>query len=56
MARKSFFSPWNGVLNTAMILVAVMYYAVGFFGYLKYGDDCLASVTLNLPIENVKFL
>ena len=53
MERRSFFTPWNGVLNTAMFFVAIMYYAIGFFGYLKYGADSKASVTLNLPIENV---
>ena len=29
---------WNGVLNTAMTMVACLYIAVGFFGYLKYGE------------------
>lgn len=53
MEHKSFFTPLNGVLNTAMILVTVMYYSIGFFGYLKYGKDCDASITLNLPVENV---
>ena len=42
---------WNGVLNTAMTIVACLYIAVGFFGYLKYGDDVLGSITLNLPDE-----
>lgn len=55
MEDKEFFTPINGVLNTAMILVTIMYYAVGFFGYLKYGVDSAASVTLNLPVENVLF-
>jgi proton-coupled amino acid transporter len=53
--KKSFFLPLNGVLNTAMFLVAVMYYSIGFFGYIKYGDDCAASITINLPVENVIF-
>lgn len=42
---------WNGVLNTAMVIVSCLYIAVGFFGYLKYGDDVLGSITLNLPVE-----
>merc|ERR1712027_36434 len=42
---------WNGVLNTSMIFVTCLYYAVGFFGYLQYGDDVEGSVTLNLPVE-----
>jgi len=56
MEQKEFFSPINGVLNTAMFMVFIMYYAIGFFGYLKYGVDCQASITLNLPIENVSWL
>jgi proton-coupled amino acid transporter len=53
MHNKEFFTPLNGVLNTAMFIVAALYYAVGFFGYLKYGNDCAASITLNLPVQNV---
>lgn len=55
MEEKQYFTPLNGVLNTAMMLVAVMYYSIGFFGYLKYGVDCEPSITLNLPVENVIF-
>ena len=42
---------WNGVLNTAMTIVACLYIAVGFYGYLKYGEDVTGSITLNLPDE-----
>jgi proton-coupled amino acid transporter len=38
-----------GVLNISMFIVGISYMAVGFFGYLKYGDDATGSVTLNLP-------
>lgn len=55
MEKKQYFTPINGVLNTAMILVTIMYYSVGFFGYMKYGSDCQASITLNLPVENIIF-
>ena len=40
---------WNGVLNTAMTIVACLYIAVGFYGYLKYGENVAGSITLNLP-------
>ncbi|XP_055614206.1 neutral amino acid uniporter 4 [Uranotaenia lowii] len=43
------FGGWTGVLNTGMVIVASLYTAVGFFGYLKYGDDVQGSITLNLP-------
>lgn len=42
-----------GVLNTGMTLVACLNVAIGFFGYLKYGDDVKASITLNLPAESM---
>lgn len=43
------FVGWNGVLNTSMVTVGCLYTAVGFFGYLKYGNDVMGSITLNLP-------
>ena len=42
---------WNGVLNTAMTIVACLYIAVGFYGYLQYGEGVKGSITLNLPDE-----
>lgn len=53
MMNKENFTPWNGVLNTAMATVSILYFSVGFFGYLKYGQDSDASVTLNLPVSDV---
>lgn len=47
------FRGWNGVLNTSMIIVGCLYTAVGFFGYLKYGDGVKGSVTLDLPSGEV---
>lgn len=49
MINPEDFRGCNGVLNTAMILVTCGYIAVGFFGYLKYGDAVHGSITLNLP-------
>lgn len=43
----------TGVLNTGMVIVACLYTAVGFFGYLKYGKDVKGSITLNLPSEDM---
>uniref|UniRef100_A0A1I7XKI3 Aa_trans domain-containing protein n=1 Tax=Heterorhabditis bacteriophora TaxID=37862 RepID=A0A1I7XKI3_HETBA len=39
----------NGVLNTACFLVLILYMTVGFFGYLKFGNDIMDTLTLNLP-------
>lgn len=38
-----------GVLNRAMVSIIVLYVGMGFFGYIKYGEDVLGSITLNLP-------
>jgi proton-coupled amino acid transporter len=42
----------NGVLNTGMYLVTILYFFVGFFGYIRYGSDARGSITLNLPNDN----
>ncbi|XP_070501979.1 proton-coupled amino acid transporter 1 isoform X1 [Chironomus tepperi] len=42
------FASCGGVLNSGMIIVAILYTSVGFFGYLKYGDSVKGSITLNL--------
>lgn len=47
------FGGTTGVLNTGMVIVACLYTAVGFFGYLKYGENVKGSITLNLPPEDM---
>lgn len=42
-----------GVLNFGMFIVVLMYSITGFLGYLKYGDATKATVTLNLPTDQV---
>lgn len=49
MERPKSFGGAFGVLNIGMTIVTAMYGFVGFFGYIKYGDDSKDSITLNLP-------
>ena len=41
----------SGVLNTSMVIVTVLYMTIGFYGYIKFGDDIEGSITLNLPSD-----
>ncbi|KAK2170350.1 hypothetical protein LSH36_3g17049 [Paralvinella palmiformis] len=56
MKHPQDFPGWNGVLSTGIYLVIIMYAAVGFYGYLKFGDDIQGSITLNLPQDNWLYL
>ncbi|KAF6209944.1 hypothetical protein GE061_015698 [Apolygus lucorum] len=38
-----------GVLNVAMVPNLMMFLSVGFVGFLKYGPEVKASITLNMP-------
>lgn len=45
--KKNFTSSW-GVMNVGSILIISLMLSMGFFGYLKYGEDVKGSITLNL--------
>ncbi|ETN86267.1 transmembrane amino acid transporter protein [Necator americanus] len=47
------FITYNGVLNTSCLLVLILYMIVGFFGYLRFGDGVMDTLTLNLPQTKV---
>lgn len=53
MKTPTHFIGCPGVLNTGMFFVVSLYAIVGFFGYLKYGDETQGSITLNLPQDEV---
>ncbi|XP_048480903.1 proton-coupled amino acid transporter-like protein CG1139 isoform X2 [Plutella xylostella] len=53
MAKPQHFLGCPGVLNATMILVTLLYTAIGATGYLAYGDQVLGSVTLNLPQHEI---
>lgn len=48
MKTPEAFGGLNGVLTTAMTIVAALYTSTGFYGYLKYGEDIKGSITFNL--------
>ncbi|CAG9130323.1 unnamed protein product [Plutella xylostella] len=43
-----------GLFNIAMLIILFLYTVVGVCGYLKYGEDIKASITLNLPASHKK--
>lgn len=53
MKTPTSFGGYFGVLNQSMVAIIILYAAVGFFGYLKYGPDCMGSISLNLPQQDM---
>jgi len=53
MKSPASFGGATGVLNIGMTAVTAIYVAMGFFGYVKYGEQAKGSVTLNLPETDV---
>lgn len=49
MKTPQYFGGYCGVLNIGMTVIVLLYIAIGFFGYLKYGSKAEGSVTFNLP-------
>lgn len=53
MKTPTHFIGCPGVLNIGMFFVVGLYTTVGFFGYLRFGEATEASVTINLPNEEI---
>lgn len=51
MKHPEDFLAWKcpNVLPTGMIINGILFAAVGFFGYVRYGDNVKANIVLNLP-------
>lgn len=39
-------------IHRSMIIIVALNGLLGFFGYLRYGDQCAGSISLNLPSGN----
>lgn len=39
----------TGILNRAMVIVVTLYVGMGLAGYIKYGSEIKATITVNLP-------
>ena len=53
MRTTRHFRGWNGVLNTGMTVIGCLYFTLGFYGYLKYGERTYPSITMNLPKDQM---
>lgn len=53
METPASFRGTTGVLNTGMSIILSMYVTIGFFGYVKYGEQAKGSITLNLPEKDM---
>lgn len=49
---KAYLKPF-GIMNMGMAIVLGLYIILGFFGYWRYGDDAMGSITLNIPQEKM---
>lgn len=49
MKNPEQFTSMFGVLNVSHVPIVTLYITVGMLGYIKYGEEALGSVTLNLP-------
>lgn len=53
MKKPKDFRGVTGILNRAMFLIVFMYVSIGLLGYLRYGTEVEATVTVNLPKDEL---
>lgn len=53
MKKPENFSSFYGVLNVGMFFVTGIFISFGAMGYWKYGEATEASLTLNLPTDEM---
>ncbi|XP_048004303.1 proton-coupled amino acid transporter-like protein CG1139 [Leguminivora glycinivorella] len=54
MEKPKKFVGYFGLFNISMAIILTLYCLVGIFGYMKYGKEIEASLTLNLPRHEKK--
>ncbi|PZC75917.1 hypothetical protein B5X24_HaOG205310 [Helicoverpa armigera] len=54
MEKPREFTGFCGLFSVGMMIILATYIALGVFGYLKYGNECKGSITLNLPQDEKK--
>ena len=40
-----------GVLNVGLVIIIVIYFSIGYFGYVQYGGKIQGTITVNLPSQ-----
>ncbi|XP_066908331.1 proton-coupled amino acid transporter-like protein CG1139 isoform X2 [Halyomorpha halys] len=53
MKTPQSYGGWFGVLNIGMVCVTLLNVFVAYFGYQKYGEDTLSSLSLNIPQDSI---
>lgn len=43
----------SGIMNRAMVLIVALYIGLGLAGYIKYGETIEATITINLPQQDM---
>lgn len=49
MRKPQQFLGYPSILLIAMTIITVMYFTMGFFGFIRFGEEVRGSITLNLP-------
>lgn len=53
MKKPEQFQTPLGVMNVGMSVVITLYTIMGSLAYIKYGENIMGSITLNLPKDDV---
>ncbi|KAH8302450.1 hypothetical protein KR044_006864, partial [Drosophila immigrans] len=53
MAEPKKYLGWLGVLSIAAIIICILYIFFGLMGFWRFGDETEATVTLNIPVDEI---